>query len=52
MRAHGRGVIGIKIIGDGHFSHLEVDADVIGFKNTNEIDEPIRRIKSALPAPV
>ncbi|MGO8701896.1 MAG: aldo/keto reductase [Limisphaerales bacterium] len=65
MRAQGRGVIGMKIIGDGQFIHPEdreksirfamsrpeLDAVVIGFKNTDEIDEAIRRMNSALAAP-
>jgi len=65
MRAQGRGVIGMKIIGDGQFIHSEdreksirfamsrpeLDAVVIGFKNTVEIDEAIRRMNSALAAP-
>jgi 1-deoxyxylulose-5-phosphate synthase len=62
MRAKGRGVIGMKIIGDGEFtqaedreksirfamSRPELDAIVIGFKNTAEIDEAIRRTNEAL----
>jgi predicted aldo/keto reductase-like oxidoreductase len=62
MRAKGRGVIGMKIIGNGEFvdaadreksirfamSMPELDAVVIGFKNRSEIDEAIRRINSAL----
>ena len=53
MRAKGRGVIGMKIIGNGEFvkpedreksirfamSRPELDAVVIGFKSTAEIDE-------------
>jgi predicted aldo/keto reductase-like oxidoreductase len=64
MRAQGRGVIGMKIIGDGQFIHPEdreksirfamsrpeLDAVVIGFKNTDEIDEAIRRMNLALAA--
>ena len=64
MRAQGRGVIGMKIIGDGQFVHPEdreksirfamsrpeLDAVVIGFKNTNEVDEAIRRMNLALAA--
>jgi predicted aldo/keto reductase-like oxidoreductase len=64
MRAQGRGVIGMKIIGDGQFIHPEdreksirfamsrpeLDAVVIGFKHTDEIDEAIRRMNSALAA--
>jgi hypothetical protein len=66
MRAQGRGVIGMKIIGDGEFIHPEdreksirfamsrpeLDAIVIGFKNTGEIDEAIQRMNLALAAPV
>jgi predicted aldo/keto reductase-like oxidoreductase len=62
MRAQGRGVIGMKIIGNGEFtlaedreksiryamSRPELDAIVIGFKNTGEIDEAIKRMNSAL----
>jgi len=62
MRAKGRGVIGMKIIGDGDFtqpedreksirfamSRPELDAVVIGFKSTAEIDEAIRRMNQAL----
>jgi len=62
MRAKGRGVIGMKIIGNGQFvnaedreksirfamSRPELDAVVIGFKNTSEIDEAIKRMNSAL----
>ena len=62
MRAKGRGVIGMKIIGDGDFtqaedreksirfamSRPELDAIVIGFKSTAEIDEAIRRVNGAL----
>lgn len=62
MRAKGRGVIGMKIIGNGEFvnaedreksirfamSRPELDAVVIGFKNRDEIDEAIRRINAAL----
>ena len=65
MRAKGRGVIGMKIIGDGQFvnpddreksirfamSRPELDAIVIGFKSTAEIDEAIGRMNSALAAP-
>jgi predicted aldo/keto reductase-like oxidoreductase len=64
IRAKGRGVIGMKIIGDGTFvtpedreksirfamSRPELDAIVIGFKNTDEIDEAIKRMNSALAA--
>ncbi len=62
MRRNGHGVIGMKIIGNGDFTTPEdreksirftmqsglVDAVVIGFKNTAEIDEAILRINSAL----
>ena len=62
MRAKGHGVIGMKIIGNGDFTKPEdreksirfamqsglVDAVVIGFKTTAEIDEAIRRIDAAL----
>jgi hypothetical protein len=62
MRAKSRGVIGMKIIGDGDFtqaedreksirfamSRPELDAIVIGFKSTAEIDEAIRRVNGAL----
>jgi predicted aldo/keto reductase-like oxidoreductase len=65
MRAKGRGVIGMKIIGNGEFltpedreksirfamSRPELDAVVIGFKNTSEIDEAIRRMNLALASP-
>jgi len=62
MRAKGRGVIGMKIIGNGEFvkaedreksirfamSLPEIDSVVIGFKNRDEIDEAIKRINGAL----
>lgn len=62
MRAKGRGVIGMKIIGNGEFtseedreqsirfamSRPELDAVVIGFKSRGEIDEAIRRMNQAL----
>jgi len=62
MRAKGRGVIGMKICGNGTFtapadreksirfamSCKEIDAVVIGFKNRQEIDEAIERINRAL----
>ena len=62
MKAKGRGIIGMKIIGNGEFvdaedreksirfamSMPELDAVVIGFKNRAEVDEAIRRINSAL----
>jgi len=62
MRERGRGVIGMKIIGNGDFtqpadreksirfamSRPEIDAVVIGCKNTAEIDEAIERMNRAL----
>ena len=62
MKAKGRGIIGMKIIGNGEFvdaedreksirfamSLPELDAVVIGFKNRSEIDEAIKRINGAL----
>ncbi len=62
MRARGRGVIGMKIIGNGDFtdpedrersirfamSRPELDSVVIGFKSRAEVDEAIRRMNSAL----
>jgi predicted aldo/keto reductase-like oxidoreductase len=62
MHEKGRGVIGMKICGNGSFtdpaerersirfamSHKEIDAVVIGFKNRSEIDEAIERINRAL----
>ena len=62
MKAKGRAVIGMKIIGNGEFVNAEdreksirfamslpaIDAVVIGFKSRGEIDEAIRRINSAL----
>jgi len=62
MRAKGRGIIGMKMVGNGTFleaadrekairyamSRPELDAVVIGFKNRAEIDEAIRRINTAL----
>jgi 1-deoxyxylulose-5-phosphate synthase len=62
MHAKGRGVIGMKICGNGTFtnpadrekssryamSRREIDAVVIGFKNRQEIDEAIERINRAL----
>jgi len=65
MRAKGRGIIGMKIIGNGEFvkaedrensirfamSRPELDAVVIGFKSTDEIDEAIQRMNAALAAP-
>lgn len=62
MRAKNRGVIGMKIIGNGDFtqpedreksirfamSRPELDAVVIGFKSTGEISEAIGRMNQAL----
>lgn len=62
MHAKGRGVIGMKIIGNGDFTQPEdreksiryamscpeIDSVVIGVKSTGEIDEAIRRINQAL----
>ncbi len=62
MHEKGRGVIGMKIMGEGRFTKPEdreksirfamqsglIDAVTIGFKSTAEIDEAIQRINSAL----
>jgi len=62
MRAKGRGIIGMKIIGNGEFVNAEdreksirfamarpeLDAVVIGFKSRAEIDEAIQRMNRAL----
>lgn len=62
MRAKGRGVIGMKIIGNGQFvnaedreksirfamSRPELDAVVIGFTSKEQIDEAIERMNRAL----
>jgi hypothetical protein len=62
MHAKGRGVIGMKIIGNGDFtkpedreksirfamSRPELDSIVIGFKSKDEIDEAIKRVNQAL----
>ena len=62
MKAKGRGVLGMKIIGNGDFTDpedreksirfvmacKEVDAITIGFKSRAEIDEAIERINRAL----
>jgi predicted aldo/keto reductase-like oxidoreductase len=62
MRAKGRGIIGMKIIGNGSFVNAAdreksirfamslpaLDAVVIGFKSPAEIDEAIQRINRAL----
>ena len=64
MHAKGRGVIGMKLIGNGLFTEPadreraarfamacpDIDAVVIGFKNTSEVDEAIERINRALVA--
>jgi predicted aldo/keto reductase-like oxidoreductase len=62
MKAKGRGIIGMKIIGNGELVNAEdreksirfamslpeLDAVVIGFKNRGEIDEAIKRMNAAL----
>lgn len=62
MHARGRGVIGMKLVGNGEFqdpadrekairfamAQPEIHAVVIGFKNTKEVDEAIERINRAL----
>jgi aryl-alcohol dehydrogenase-like predicted oxidoreductase len=62
MKAKGRGVIAMKLIGNGDFQNAEdrekamrfamaskdIDAAVIGFKSTQEIDEAIERMNKAL----
>jgi 1-deoxyxylulose-5-phosphate synthase len=61
MRAKDRGIIGMKIIGNGEFVKAEdreksirfamslpLNAVVIGFKSRTEIDEAIKRINAAL----
>jgi len=62
MHAKGRGIIGMKLIGDGDFrdpadrekaarfvmARPEISAVVIGFKSVKEIDEGIQRINRAL----
>ncbi|MCS7090268.1 MAG: aldo/keto reductase [Verrucomicrobiota bacterium] len=62
MRAKGRGIIGMKIVGNGEFRSPEdreksirfvmqsdlVDAITIGFASTEEIDEAIERMNRAL----
>jgi len=62
MRENGHGIIGMKLIGNGEFTDPAdreksirftmqsglVDAAVIGFKSTAEIDEAITRINRAL----
>jgi hypothetical protein len=61
IHARGRGVIGMKLIGNGEFKDPAdrrkaiqyamtcgfVDAIVIGFASTAEIDEAIRNIESS-----
>jgi Aldo/keto reductase family len=65
QRETGRGMIGMKLIGDGHFKRAEereesirfavqcnlLDSLVIGFENVGEIDEAIGRIDRALSDP-
>jgi hypothetical protein len=62
MRAKGKGIIGMKLIAEGDFTEPEqreksiryamqsglLDAAVIGFKDTAEIDEAIERMNRAL----
>ena len=62
MREKGRGIIGMKIMGEGRFTSPEdreksirfamqdglLDCVTIGFKNTAEIDEAIQRMNGAL----
>ena len=62
MHAKGRGIIGMKLVGEGAFVKPEdreqamqyamncgfVDAVVIGFKSTAEVDEAIERMNRAL----
>jgi len=62
MHSKGRGIIGMKIMGNGEFvrpedrdmsiryamSRPELSAIVIGFKSTEEIDEAVRRVNRAL----
>jgi PHP family Zn ribbon phosphoesterase len=62
MKSKGRGVIGMKIIGNGDFKNpddreksiryamaqKDLDAVVIGFKSRAEIDEALERINRAL----
>ena len=62
MRAKGRGVIGMKLLGEGQFKDPEerersirfvmqsglVDAVTIGFEHEHEVDEAIERINRAL----
>lgn len=62
MRKQGKGLLGMKLIGEGRFQTPEereasiryvfgqglVDAATIGFKSTAEIDEAIERVNNAL----
>ena len=62
MHEKGHGIIGMKIIGEGRFTNPEdreksirfamqgglLDSVTIGFKSTEEVDEAIKRINSAL----
>jgi predicted aldo/keto reductase-like oxidoreductase len=62
MHAKGHGVIGMKIIGNGQFVKAEdreksirfamackeIDAVVIGFTSTQQIDEALERMNRAL----
>ncbi len=62
MRAKGRGIIGMKLVGNGEFTQPEdrekamrfvaqsglCDAVVVGFKSTAEVDEAIQRMNQAL----
>ncbi len=62
MQSKGRGVIGMKLVGDGDFrdptdrekaarfamARAEINAVVIGFKSRQEIDEAIDRLNRAL----
>ncbi len=64
VHAQGLGVISMKLCGEGTFTnpddrqaalnfafgHAGVDAATIGFKNTDEIDEAMRRLDTALNA--
>jgi 1-deoxyxylulose-5-phosphate synthase len=62
MHAKGHGVIGMKLVGNGEFTkaedrekamrfamaHPEIDAVVIGFKSTAEVDESLQRMNRVL----
>jgi methylmalonyl-CoA mutase cobalamin-binding subunit len=62
VHREGMGVISMKLVGDGAFTHHEdrqsamrfafrnagVDAVTVGFKNTREIDEAINNLNLAL----